>query len=359
MIPMRESLFDALNVSKPAVTIEVDNFEAFLPYTIDVYVNGDKIAELSKGDQITINTGIFELRGVASDDYDAIFSALNDDGVEVFRGRLQGDTYTTQSKISRIVFIDTEYLTVSASASFDIGTSEMPDGIFTKLKQEHPTLPFFDDQMDFDYLTNHSGTKSISNSVMMYLLKYGADVDDQPIKVLTDKGVKALADLIWMRYGDAWTKIYSALVEQYKPLENYSMIEETTPDLVDEFGVSDDYVKTHNRDVNSKIKTESGVYGFNSSDAVPSASAESSGNSADNVEHETETQTGKRIETHTGKSTLTRAGNIGVTTSQQMLQAEIDVRIKNHMDDIIYNDVDQILTTAGYSPILSRTIKII
>ena len=42
-----------------------------------------------------------------------------------------------------------------------------------------------------------------------------------------------------------------------------------------------------------------------------------------------------------------------------MLQSELDLRIKNHMEDIIFNDADQILTTAGYAPILSEQIFII
>ena len=45
----------------------------------------------------------------------------------------------------------------------------------------------------------------------------------------------------------------------------------------------------------------------------------------------------------TGTRELERSGNIGVTTSQQMLESEIEVR-KHDIYMIIYNDIDTILT---------------
>ena len=45
--------------------------------------------------------------------------------------------------------------------------------------------------------------------------------------------------------------------------------------------------------------------------------------------------------------TLTRSGNIGVTTSQQMLQAELDIRTYDFYKSV-YDDIDHVLTTPVY-----------
>lgn len=51
---------------------------------------------------------------------------------------------------------------------------------------------------------------------------------------------------------------------------------------------------------------------------------------------------------HTGWETLERSGNIGVTTSQQMLESEIKLRASYNMITIIYDDIDKVLTSPIY-----------
>ena len=51
--------------------------------------------------------------------------------------------------------------------------------------------------------------------------------------------------------------------------------------------------------------------------------------------------------THTGTETLTRSGNIGVTTSQQMLESEFKVR-QYDFYKMIYNDIDSVLCLSIY-----------
>ena len=365
MIPLmskpRESLFDALNVPvQDDLTISVDEFDDYLPYTIDIYTGGSKVASLTKGDSYTLINGSFSIRPSSSiDDYRAYWQALDKDDNVVTSGSLDGNTITITDQITKIVFTSTTYGLFPFITIFNISGVGFSGGIFRALAHLYPDVEYFNHTMDFDYLTAHSGQKSVSNAVMVYLIKYGVDVPDLPIKVLSQKGINELAKVIWDKFGDAWTHIYDALTAQYNPIENYSMLEETTPDLTDEFGVSDDYQTSRDRNVNTNVDTETGLYGFNSTTSVPTGTGNTSGSALDNTENETETQTGSRIETHTGKTTVERSGNIGTTTSQMMVQSELDLRIKNHMEDIIFNDVDQILTTAGFAPILSETINFI
>ena len=381
MIPMmrnqRQSLFDALNVPvKDDLIISVDEFDDYLPYTIDVYASGSRVASLGKGDSYTLTTGSFSIRPSSStDDYRAYWQAFDKDDNLVTSGSLDGNTVTITDQITKIVFTSTTYGLYPFITIFSVSDVGFSGGIFRVLARQHPDVDFLQDEtMDFDFLTAHSGQKAVSNSVLAYLVKYGIDVPDRPIRVLSQKGIDALARVIWSKFGDAWSKIYAALETEYKPLENYSMDEKTEPNLTDEFGVSDDYEKKLHRDVNSKTTTtdqgsdtKTSVWGFNttSTDGVPEGNIHTGGSvvtEADklyNNSDDIETQKGKRIEKHTGDTKVHRSGNIGVTTSQQMLQSEIDLRIKNHMEDIIFNDVDQILTTAGFAPILSEQIYII
>ncbi len=68
----------------------------------------------------------------------------------------------------------------------------------------------------------------------------------------------------------------------------------------------------------------------------------------------TETETGTDTTAYTGTDTdtrnykLTRSGNIGVTTSQQMLQAERDLWLWNYFNDVIFPDIDKALTLCVY-----------
>lgn len=60
--------------------------------------------------------------------------------------------------------------------------------------------------------------------------------------------------------------------------------------------------------------------------------------------YDTNADTGTDTTTHTGTETLTRRGNIGVTTSQQMLESELKLRALYNMVIIIYDDIDKVLT---------------
>ena len=360
----RESLFDALNI-EPYKGV-------FIGWKDPTYTPGPAECYIAWDFEGVTQTENVPKAGIYSDQltFEVVYAGSGytvdalityDDGTSETVEIKNVDTAGGKRVIS--VLIDTSSIHIyGGTKTVNVTTLAGYNGLFDCLAKVMER-EYFNVFMDVDYLTNHSGTKAVSNSVLMYLEKYGRDAESiepcVPIKTLNQQGIFELAGVIWLRFGDSWDKIYNALVAEYEPLENYSMHEETAPDLTDEFGVSNDYSKSRDRSVNTNVDTETGIYGFNSATAVPSGTGNTTGTALDNTENETETQTGKRIETHKGKTTVDRNGNIGVTTSQQMLESEIQVRIKNHMDEIIYNDVDQVLTTAGYRPIYSSTINII
>ena len=157
--------------------------------------------------------------------------------------------------------------------------------------------------LDMDYYLNHSGEK--------YISPITAKLYDNDSETYLTK----IASLIVLRFEDKWNKLHKAYFEDdYNPIENYAMTEE--------------------ENVNSKIKTETNgknnIYGFNttSEDGVPQ----------DNSDIES-TTSGDFDDNH---RKLIRSGNIGVTTSQQMLQSEIDLRQWDFYN-MLMNDIDEIM----------------
>ena len=137
----------------------------------------------------------------------------------------------------------------------------------------------------------------------------------------------------YSRYGENWERIYTAYFSaEYNPLENYDMTQTRTPNL--------------NTNTTAKRKQETTVNTSGSTSIVPfnetqpTLTGQTSGDSVtteDNTKNEIETDTSE-----TGTDTLTRHGNIGVTTSQQMLQSELDLR-KLDFIKMIFRDIDRVL----------------
>ena len=138
-----------------------------------------------------------------------------------------------------------------------------------------------------------------------------------------------VAQTISLRYAKNWIAIYKAYFEtEYKPLENYSMTEIRTPDLTEEIDAD---AKT---DVHSE--SGSGAFGFNSDDSVPVADSYTDSNS------EKEKNATHSTRTNTGTESLERSGNIGVTTSQQMLESELKLRLYDYWE-MVFENIDKVI----------------
>ena len=204
-----------------------------------------------------------------------------------------------------------------------------------------------------------------------------------------------IAQMINERFADKWNHIADALGIEYNPLENYNRNEDssfqhsntgadsdvkTFDNRQDEKSVSGGYTDADTRGVTKggKIKTEretnDNVYGFNTTDAdgvpsdkqtmtetieyAPDSSAYTETNSGSiqrtyNTYKETNKPTGTETLTHNinngsfGWDKSNISGNIGVTTSQQMLESELEVR-RNMLYDIVLNDIAEFLTISIY-----------
>lgn len=154
---------------------------------------------------------------------------------------------------------------------------------------------------------------------------------------------------IWStKYQNNWKKLYDTTVLEYNPIENYDRIEnwadtddETTTSARDNTRNTNNTVKsTSTNEIMNNVNVTEQNTAFNAG-LADHAKQITDGNTTENGTI-TNTETGKDTENEsvnggrTGKHTRTgRAhGNIGVTTSQQMIQSERDLVVFNLYDVI-------------------------
>lgn len=107
----------------------------------------------------------------------------------------------------------------------------------------------------------------------------------------------------------SWKTLYNTTVQEYNPIENYDRIEEFTT------------VNDSNSSVNSSGNSKSYAAGYNTETAQLTERSESDGQSG-GENHASETRAGRAH------------GNIGVTTSQQLLEAERKIALYSFVDSV-------------------------
>lgn len=164
--------------------------------------------------------------------------------------------------------------------------------------------------MNDEYYLLHSGDK---NASILYERLLNLYTSDNPL-------VK-ISNIILNKYADNWDRLYAAIYAKYNPIENYNSLEK----------------EKYNTNMNVKNNEDINTFGLGttSSDGRPmqktNVDVTTTGNADSNYRE------------------LTRSGNIGVTTSQQMIQSEIELRQDlNNFYNIIYDDVDSILCNNLY-----------
>lgn len=141
-------------------------------------------------------------------------------------------------------------------------------------------------------------------------------------------------------YSDKWTRLYNAMFAEYNPIHNYDMTETETR-------TNDGTISTDNtQSVTGSGTANNQVYGYNSSEATP---AESSNTNTTT----TTTDTGNAKTSADESRSLTRSGNIGVTTSAQMIEGELELRAKVYLG-IVIADLDDALTLGIYDDNIGR-----
>lgn len=208
------------------------------------------------------------------------------------------------------------------------------ESIFYALQNlQNADIPWKDDnvnlQLDIDYLFNRSGNKITSSLVDFFVDRETGKIDN--LSMLT------LANVLYTKYGAKWGKEYATLSLEYDPISNYDMTEQMTNDITThQFG----HTNTRTDNTDETVETEKA--GFNSSDYTPVDKVSTKGNAGTVADVETGTNTDTR------NYRLTRSGNVGVTTSQQMIESERKLWLWDFFDSVVYPDIDKVLTIQTY-----------
>lgn len=236
--------------------------------------------------------------------------------------------------------------------------------------------------LDIAYLDGHSGERFCSNIINRRL-------DDSD--VLSSDNRTLIANILWAMFGIQWTRLWATMKPvDYDPLTNYKMQETAegeesstrTPDLTrgDTGTVQTTGQDTRTPNLSRKgtgtvkdegsgtNKNQNGIWGFNSSESVPSDMSDGRATSNNTTTRDlTETESGtdttnrtntdtyNRSYTETGTDTtagtssrkLTRTGNIGTNTFQNLLQQERSIWMYDFFEQV-FKDVDSVLTIPIY-----------
>lgn len=238
-------------------------------------------------------------------------------------------------------------------------------GIFKALSSLD--VPWNDDiddiPLDFEYYGNISGQKIISPLVRRLL------GDNEK---LTAENIASLSNVLFSMFGKNWSELYATLSYEYNPISNYDMTETetssgSTSDTLTHTGTQN---TTHTGTVGTSDtqtvngsgtgSTENDVWGFNSSSAIEDTLSETettntntATGSSTQTNNLTDARTDNLTDTGTGSHsetrTLIRSGNIGVTTSQMMISSQRDLWFWNFIYNVVFPDVDKVLTISTYS----------
>ena len=183
-------------------------------------------------------------------------------------------------------------------------------------------------QLNLEYFGNISGSKKVSPLVKQMMID----------GVLDDSSRQSLALLISAKFRVNWTKLWETEVSEYNPVHNYNMTEESQRhgNTSGQNNLTDE--TNHGRTSHTKMSH----WGFNSQGSNPADETTSDEGGKTTVNH-----TGGVTSNSDETSNVHRYGNIGVTTSQQMIEAERNIRMWNYFNSV-YKDIDSVLAIRIY-----------
>lgn len=274
--------------------------------------------------------------------------------------------------------------------------------VFYVLRTTHQA-PWSDSAFDAALFNAYFAERS-NNKIAAPIILYWRQHYNVAGAYLERPAIREMADYLWAMYGRRWTRMWEVYQYEYNPGENYDMLERMTNDTtVDQYGktVTRTDNLQHSRNAtrtdnlqHAKTGTEtttpnttetttpnlhtsegSKIFGFDSAQGSDFGSTDSTATGTNTVQRTgtetlqhnvTDADTGTQQTTEGGSDTgtqthaetgsdshtrnyqLTRSGNIGVTTTQQMLQSDIDLWVWNYFENVVFADMDKVLTIAIY-----------
>lgn len=190
----------------------------------------------------------------------------------------------------------------------------------------------FDSVTYFIPLNIHS-----SDLYLMWLLKYS-----NFNYISDDKNeIKSYIDILTKIYSNRFTKSVNVLLADYNPIENYNSTETESIDISGQNSSTSEISTTSSGETssNSTGETTETLSPYDSENFNNNSKNNSSGVTTENSSTtDNSSNTMSATTSQINNRTLKRSGNIGVTTTQQMIQSEIELR-KNDLINDFFNIV--------------------
>lgn len=184
-------------------------------------------------------------------------------------------------------------------------------------------------ELDYMYLA-----RSSFKWVREYYLKRWVNRSPQP----RFDAVKSITRM----YSKKWLDLWETMFYDFNPIENYNMVEEALVDTTRlKHGLKTEYKGSENNEseMTSRIKA------FDAS-ATWKDSDKTNGSNTLSYQNRSDENSGTDTTEHDYK--FTRSGNIGVLTTQQMIEQQRKLLMYNYFDEIVFPDIDKVLTLSVY-----------
>lgn len=172
--------------------------------------------------------------------------------------------------------------------------------------------PFINkNSLDFipNFLTTEEFQTILTDTITM---KYS----NLKLRVTSSETIKSICNSIYRMFAYKYEKLYKTLSLEYNPIENYSMIETSKSSKT----INKGEAKTTNTTGSQNGTTENQVAPYETS--VYNNESKTINNSSERTDILIEDS---KIDNEEEEHELNRSGNIGVTTSQQMIESERNV----------------------------------
>jgi hypothetical protein len=153
--------------------------------------------------------------------------------------------------------------------------------------------------------------------------------------------VTSACNTIYRKNSYQYEKLFNTLSLEYNPIENYSMTENEKEDNTgnDNKTINKGEFSSNSSIGNQTSENVNSVSPYDSNEFNPESKVNvNNGSRSDSYIENAKTDTEQNIYNHGIERTLTRKGNIGVTTSQQMIESERNVAMFS-LYDLISNDI--------------------
>ena len=229
-----------------------------------------------------------------------------------------------------------------------------------------------DSTLDMEYLLNHSGGKFCAPIIKSLLERGGTYVNEDG--TLSTNSVYILARIIVAKYKNNWQRLWDVNSSVYNPINNYDMVETRTTkgasseakvsklDRLDEESVTNEYGKTETVDHGRTSDSMSYRYGINTDTEDPKPSEKdtmeeggtttTTDGGSDYTLRELSSasdSTTNSVGASEEEEELHRSGNIGVTTTQKMIEEERRLWVWNYFEQV-FSDLDKELALSFHDP---------